>query len=48
MKVKGVISALADYQKGEAVVEYDPALTNPEALSEAVTEKGYNAMPVNE
>lgn len=45
MKVPGVKSALADYQKGEALVEYDPKLTNPEALAEAVTEKGYKATP---
>ncbi len=48
MKVPGVKSAMADYQNGEALVEYDPKLTNLEVLAEAVTQKGYKAVPVTE
>lgn len=45
-RVPGVRSASASFERGEAVVEYDPAQTAPEALARAVTEKtGYEATP---
>jgi Cu2+-exporting ATPase len=39
--VKGVRSAELDYQHAELQVAYDPALTDDEAVREAVRERGY-------
>ncbi len=38
--VKGVISAQVDLDSGEAVVKFDPQLTNIEALVEAINKSG--------
>lgn len=40
-KVEGVIRAEASYQKGEAVVTFDDAKTNVEALLKATAAAGY-------
>lgn len=43
-KVQGVTDATVSYEKGEAVVTYDPARTTPDAIAKAVTEKaGFRA-----
>jgi len=39
--VDGVPSAGLDYQRAELRVEYDPALTDEEAVRQAVRERGY-------
>ena len=41
--VNGVASAAVDLSKGRAVVEYDPAQTNPRALANVVMDEGYAA-----
>jgi copper chaperone len=41
--VSGVSSASVDLGKGSAVVEYDPAQTNPRALANVVMDEGYTA-----
>jgi copper chaperone CopZ len=38
-KVAGVTDADVSYEKGRAVVTYDPAKTDPEAIAKAVTKK---------
>lgn len=40
-KVEGVIKAEASYQKGEAVVTYDDAKTNIDALLKATKDASY-------
>lgn len=40
-KVEGVIKADASYKKGEAVVTFDDAKTNVEALLKATKDAGY-------
>lgn len=42
-KTPGVRSSEASYDRGEAVVEYDPAVTTPEKLREAISATGYPA-----
>lgn len=42
-KTAGVRSAEVSYDRGEAVVEYDPATTTPEKLRDAISETGYPA-----
>lgn len=42
-KVKGVHRAGVEYETGKGVVEYDPALVQPEALIQRVDETGYKA-----
>ncbi|HWT02877.1 MAG TPA: mercuric transporter MerT family protein [Pyrinomonadaceae bacterium] len=42
-KTAGVRSAEVSYDRGEAVVEYDPAATTPEKLRDAISETGYPA-----
>ncbi|MCI0694846.1 heavy-metal-associated domain-containing protein, partial [candidate division KSB1 bacterium] len=42
-EVKGVHRASVEYEAGKGVVEYDPALVQPEALIERVDETGYRA-----
>ena len=43
-KVDGVTAVTVSYEKGEAVVTYSPAKTNPEAIAKAVTDKsGFKA-----
>ncbi len=42
-KVKGVHRASVEYGTGKGVVEYDPALVQPEALIQRVDETGYKA-----
>ena len=41
--VEGVLAAAVDYQTGEAVVAFDNAKTNPEALLAAISKTGYAA-----
>ncbi len=40
-RVEGVREVAVTLAKGQAVVEYDPALTNPQALAARVTATGY-------
>jgi copper chaperone CopZ len=42
-EVKGVHRASVEYETGKGVVEYDPALVQPEALLKRVDETGYKA-----
>jgi copper chaperone CopZ len=42
-EVKGVHRASVEYETGKGVVEYDPALVQPEALIKRVDETGYKA-----
>ncbi|KAA0220235.1 hypothetical protein EDS67_29830 [candidate division KSB1 bacterium] len=42
-KVKGVHRTSVEYETGKGVVEYDPALVQPEALIKRVDETGYKA-----
>jgi len=42
-EVKGVHRANVEYETGKGVVEYDPALVQPEALIKRVDETGYKA-----
>lgn len=42
-EVKGVHRASVEYEAGKGVVEYDPALVQPEALIKRVDETGYKA-----
>lgn len=41
--VKGVHRANVEYETGKGVVEYDPALVQPEALIKRVDQSGYKA-----
>lgn len=41
-KQEGVINAAVNYAGADAIVEYDPALTSPQALREAVQKGGYD------
>ncbi|MDG1478032.1 MAG: heavy metal-associated domain-containing protein [Myxococcota bacterium] len=41
--VEGVLAAAVDYQTGEAVVAFDNAKTNPDALLAAISQTGYAA-----
>ncbi len=43
----GVRVALVDLDSARAVVEYDPALLDVEAIREAIAEVGYAATPVS-
>src|SRR5271155_801027 len=40
----GVLSARVDLMRHRAAVEFDPRLTRPEALVEAIRESGYDAV----
>jgi len=40
-KTAGVQSAEVSYERGEAVVQYDPNLTNTDKLRIAINETGY-------
>ena len=43
-KVAGVTDATVSYEKGQAVVTYNPAKTNPAAIAKAITESsGFKA-----
>ena len=42
-RTPGVRNSEVSYDRGEAVVEYDPAVTTPEKLREAISETGYPA-----
>ena len=42
-KTPGVRGSEVSYERGEAVVEYDPRLTTPEKLREAISATGYPA-----
>jgi copper chaperone CopZ len=42
-EVKGVHRASVEYEAGKGVVEYDPALVQPEALIKRIDETGYKA-----
>lgn len=42
-KTPGVRSSEVSYDRGEAIVEYDPNLTTPEKLRDAITRTGYQA-----
>jgi copper chaperone CopZ len=42
-KTVGVRVSEVSYDRGEAVVEYDPKLTTPEKLREAIGATGYPA-----
>jgi mercuric ion transport protein len=45
-RTPGAVSASVRYARNEALVEYDPARTNPAALAEAIRrETGYEATP---
>lgn len=39
MKVAGVSDAKVSYEKGVAIIRYDPVKTNPEAIAKTITEK---------
>lgn len=41
MKVKGVTRALVDFERKQAVVSFDDAVTTPAALIKATTDAGY-------
>ncbi len=41
--INGVHKARVNFEKGEAVIEYDPALVKPDALVERVKENGFTA-----
>ena len=48
MSVKGALESVAgvkveNVKKGSAKVEFDPSVTNPAAIAEAVTKAGYPA-----
>jgi copper chaperone CopZ len=47
-EVKGVHRARVEYETGKGVVEYDPALVQPETLIERVDESGYKAVLAQE
>jgi mercuric ion binding protein len=47
-KVEGVSKAEASYQKGEAVVTFDDAKTNVDALLKATRDAGYPSKLKNE
>jgi copper chaperone CopZ len=47
-EVKGVHRATVEYETGKGVVDYDPALVQPEALIERVDETGYKAAVAQE
>jgi copper chaperone CopZ len=47
-EVKGVHRASVEYETGKGVVEYDPALVQPEALIQRVDESGYKATVARE
>ncbi|MCK6559712.1 cation transporter [candidate division KSB1 bacterium] len=47
-EVKGVPRARVEYETGKGVVEYDPALVQPEALIKRVDEAGYKATVAQE
>lgn len=40
-RVKGVVSAKADFASKTAVVSYDPGVTSPQALVRATTDAGF-------
>jgi mercuric ion binding protein len=40
-RVKGVVSAKADFASKTAVVSYDPGVTGPQALIRATTDAGF-------
>lgn len=42
-KIEGVRAAEASYEKGEAVVEFDPEKTKPEELNAAIERIGYGS-----
>jgi len=42
-KTEGVLSYEVSFEKGEAVVSYDPAKTTPAKIAESVTRTGYTA-----
>ncbi len=42
-KVPGVSRVEASYERGEAVVEYDPHATTPEKLRDVISQAGYSA-----
>jgi copper chaperone CopZ len=43
-KIAGVTDATVSYEKGVAVITYDPAKTNPAAIAKAITDKsGFKA-----
>lgn len=42
-KIDGVKKAEASYKEGKAIVEYDEAKTNPQALLKAIIKVGYKA-----
>ncbi|MGH7602016.1 MAG: mercuric transporter MerT family protein [bacterium] len=47
-EVKGVHRASVEYETSQGVVEYDPALVQPEALIQRVDETGYKATVAQE
>lgn len=42
-RVKGVTEAEVDLKAGTARVTYDPAVTNPEKIAEAISASGFPA-----
>ncbi len=44
-KVPGVADPRVDLGRGMAELEYDPSLTNPQSIAEAVAKAGYPATP---
>jgi Cu+-exporting ATPase len=44
-KVSGVQACSVNLARGRAVVRFDPALTNPQQIAEAVSQSGYPATP---
>jgi Cu+-exporting ATPase len=47
-KVAGVLSCDVSLPTGRASVQFDPALTNPDAVAAAITESGYPAAPAEQ
>lgn len=41
--IKGVRKANVEYEQGRAVVEYDPAIVQPQAFVDRINESGYTA-----
>jgi copper chaperone CopZ len=42
-RTAGVKSATVSYDRGEAIVEYDPKVTNPAAIVKVIENLGYSA-----
>jgi copper chaperone CopZ len=45
-KTPGVRQSSVQFASGQAVVEYDPAQTNPQALADRIEAAGFEAAPL--